>query len=153
MSIQDIFSAVMTLRRGVVIVSIIAGTGYKLAPMVWHKSEAKPVPVTAASTQAAANNPSSKTVAANVILHDLGNVTLTNHYETRVQLGGGKDCILSPKMIDSSNVQITFALESKTNAGKIHDLSVAQVVARTGKSVEIALGDFNLTLTPQMAAE
>lgn len=149
MSIQDIFSAVMTLRRGVVIVSIIAGTGYKLAPLVWHKAEAKPAAASASTSQTTGIT-TNKTVAANAILHDLGEVALTNHYETCVQLGGGKDCILSPRMIDSHNVQITFALESKTNAGKIHDLSVAQVVARTGKSMEVALGDFNLTLTPQI---
>jgi len=152
MSIQDIFSAMMTLRRGMVIVSIIAGTGYKLAPMVWHKSDAKPE-LASAVTSPTASSATKKNGAANTILHDLGDVALTNHYETCVQLGGGKNCILSPKMIDSHNVLITFALESKTNAGKIHDLSVAQVVARTGKSLEIALGDFNLTLTPQMAAE
>lgn len=93
------------------------------------------------------------TGTTNTILHDLGEVSLTNHYETCVKLGGGKDCILSPKMIDKGNVEITFALESKTKTGKIHDLSVAQVVTRSGKQVDIALGDFNLSLTPRMVTE
>jgi hypothetical protein len=158
MNLSDVFSAVMTLRRVVVIASILGGAGYKLAPMVWHKSDAKPMTAksmlaVAVTNQTIAAATGNKTAAVNSIRHDLGDVSLTNHSETCVQLGGGKDCILSPKMIDSRNVQITFALESKSSVGKIHDLSVAQVVARTGKPVEVALGDFNLTLTPQMTSE
>ena len=105
----------------------------------------------AAATTVTTTNPTM--VATKTILHDLGDVVLTNHYETCVQLGGGKNCILSPKVLDGRNVQITFALESRNQNGKIHDLSVAQVVTSSGKSVEIALGDFNLTLTPRIALE
>ena len=156
MSLSDLFSAVMTLRRVLLIIPVVAGAGYKLAPVVWHKSAPKPALVSAACAASAAQIallPGKKTVAVETALHELGDISLTNHYETLVQLGGGKDCILSPKMIDSRNVQITFALKCKTNTGKIHELLVAQVVTRTGKSVEVALGDLNLSLTPQMAAE
>jgi hypothetical protein len=89
----------------------------------------------------------------NTVSRDLGAVTLTNHYETRVQLGSGKNCILTPKMLDSHNVQLTLAVESKTATGKIHDLSVTQVVTRAGKPFEVAVGDFNLSLTPNVTSE
>lgn len=89
----------------------------------------------------------------NAISCDLGAVTLTNHYETCVRLGAGKDCMLTPKMIDSRNVQITVAVESKTASGKTHDLSVTQVVTRAGKPFDVAVGDFSLSLTPNITAE
>jgi len=90
---------------------------------------------------------------ANDILHNLGEVVLTNHYETCVPLGGGKNCTLTPKMLDQKNVQITLSVESKTTAGKTHDLSVTQVVTRTGRPLEVAVGDFELTLTPRVNLE
>lgn len=99
-----------------------------------------------------ANTASGKT-ETNTISRDLGAVTLTNHFETCVQLGAGKDCVLTPKIIDSHNVQITVAVESKTASGKTHDLSVTQVVTRAGKSFEVAVGDFSLSLTPNITTE
>ena len=90
---------------------------------------------------------------ANDILHNLGEVELTNHYETCVQLGGGKNCTLTPKMLDQKNVQITLSIVSKTAAGKTHDLSVTQIVTRTGKPLEVAVGDFELSLTPRVNLE
>jgi hypothetical protein len=144
MSFSDIFSAVLKVRRFVAIATVIGGAGYKLAPMVWHKAEARPVAARIATTNS---------IAANSSGCDLGEVTLTNHSETCVKLGGGKDCILSPKVLDGNNLQITFALESKSTAGKIHDLSVAQVVTQSGKSVDVAFGTYNITLTPLMASE
>jgi len=70
-----------------------------------------------------------------------------------VPLGGGKNCTLTPKMLDQKNVQITLSVESKTTAGKTHDLSVTQVVTRTGRPLEVAVGDFELTLTPRVNLE
>ena len=95
----------------------------------------------------------SNTTNANDIFHNLGEVELTNHYETCVQLGGGKHCTLTPKMLNQKYVLITLSVESKTAAGKTHDLSVTQVVTRTGKPLEVAVGDFELTLTPRVNLE
>jgi hypothetical protein len=114
-----------------------------LLPASCHKTA--PQQKVPAASQAVAG-----TASTNTVLHDLGEVALTNHYETCVRLGGGKDCILSPKLLDGKNIQITFALESRTQAGKIHDLTVAQAAACSGKPMEVAIGDFNLTLTPKI---
>jgi len=147
MSVSDVFSTLMKVRRVVAIISIVAGAGYKLSPMVWHKVQPEQTkPVLAADS--GTNSTSLKKAGC-----DLGEVSLTNHFETCVKLGGGKNCFLSPKMLDGHNLQITFALESKNDSGKTHDLTVAQVVTHSGKPVEVALGDFNLTLTPKMSAE
>ena len=126
------------------IISVVALSLTRLLPASCHNT----------ATQQKSSPPA--TVAqskTNDILHNLGEVELTNHYETCVQLGGGKNCTLTPKMLDQKNVQITLSIESKTAAGKTHDLSVTQIVTRTGKPLEVAVGDFELSLTPRVNLE
>lgn len=109
--------------------------------------------------QNARNNPATITTpaTANAVAptneptsHNLGEVTLTNHYETCVHLGDGKNCTLTPRMLDRHNVQITVAFESKNATGKTRDLSVTQVVAREGKPLEVAVGSFSFSFTPHI---
>ena len=82
-------------------------------------------------------------------IHNLGDIALTNHYETCVQLGSGKNCILTPRMLDHHKLQITLAFQSKTATGKTSDLSVTRIMAKDGKPLEVAVGNFNLSLTPR----
>jgi hypothetical protein len=84
---------------------------------------------------------------------ELGAVTLTNHYETCVSLGKDKDCIFTPKMVDSHNVHLTLAVESKNASGKFHDLSIAEVVVPVGKPMAIAVGGLSFSFTPNMTQE
>jgi hypothetical protein len=84
---------------------------------------------------------------------NLGELELTNHYETCVNLGAGKSCTIRPTLLDRNNLQLTMALESKNTNGKTSGLSVVQIVTKTGQSFEVAVGDMNLTLTPKLAAE
>ena len=84
---------------------------------------------------------------------NLGNLELTNHYETCVNLGAGKSCTIRPTLLGRSNLQLVMALESKNANGKVSGLSVVQVVTKTGQSFEVAVGDMNLTLTPKIAEE
>ena len=136
MEIKKVTAAAMLLLAGLLLTGCQKSSPQQKAP--------------SPGLSAGANDDQAKT---NTISRDLGAVTLTNHYETCVQLGAGKDCVLIPKIIDRHNVQITLALESKTATGKTHDLSITQIVARTGKPLEVAVGDFNLSLTPNLAAE
>ena len=110
------------------------------------------LPVNCHKNRQAKTSPVATTTTNNVVLHNRGELALTNHYETCVQLGGGKDCIFTPKMI-GHDVQITLALESKTRSGKINDLSVTQVIAKSGQPFEVALGDFQFTFTPRIISE
>ena len=84
---------------------------------------------------------------------NLGELELTNHYETCVNLGAGKSCTIRPTMLDRSNLQLTMALECKSANGRVKDLSIVQIVTKTGKSFEIAVGDMSLTLTPKLSEE
>lgn len=109
------------------------------------------------SPQAAAPSGPIDTLASRVqpavVSRNLGEVTLTNHQETCVALGAGQSCRLTPKMIDRHNVQLTLAVESRSPKGKIHDLSITQVVTATGKPFEVAVGGFSFSLTPNVVAE
>lgn len=134
-------SATLGLLAGL----LLAGC-HKDSPSQNHASRAKPT-----ASGPAVNSFDSKP-ETNIVTRDLGELTLTNHYETCVQLGAGKNCLLTPKMIDGHNVQLTLAVESKTARGKIHDLSITQVVTRSGKPFEVAVGEFSLSLTPNVVS-
>jgi len=82
---------------------------------------------------------------------NLGELQLTNHYETCVNLGAGRSCTIKPSQLSRSNIQLTMALESKNNSGNTKNLSVIQVVTKAGKPFEVAVGGMNLTLVPMMA--
>jgi hypothetical protein len=95
----------------------------------------------------------SVSVAANTNTKDLGELSLTNHYETCIQLGEGKSCTIRPNVIDRKDLQLTMALESKKVNGSTEGLIVTQVAAQDGKSFEVAIGDMNFTLTPNIVSE
>lgn len=78
----------------------------------------------------------------------LGELQLTNHYETCIDLGAGKSCTIKPDQIGRSNMQLTMSVESKNSDGRTKDLSVVQATAKTGKVFEVAVGDVDLTFTP-----
>ena len=84
---------------------------------------------------------------------NLGELQLTNHYETCVNLGAGKSCTIKPTLLDHASMRLTMALESKNSKGGIKGISVVQIVTKSGEPFEIAVGDMNLTLTPVLAAE
>lgn len=92
-------------------------------------------------------------VDASLVSRNLGALTLTNNFDTCVALGAGKNCVLSPKIIDSHNVQLTLTVESKTAKGKVQDLAITQVITALGKPFEVAVGGFNFSLTPNLASE
>ena len=82
---------------------------------------------------------------------NLGELELTNYYEADIELGAGKSCRITPKVIDGKNLQLTMAVESKNTDGQTAALSVTQVIASPGKTFEVAVGDMNLTFTPKLA--
>jgi hypothetical protein len=97
--------------------------------------------------------PAAPAAPTNSILHDLGEVALTNHYERCMQLGGGKECIIYPELQDKKNAKLTVTFESKTAEGRVHDMIVSQIDAKTGESVQLTLGYFQLSLQPDIASE
>jgi hypothetical protein len=108
-------------------------------------SKTSPPQAKASSTNQVAANPANQ--------KNLGELALTNHIETCVNLGAGKSCTITPTLLDHKNLQLVMALESKKSDGKTTGLSVVQVVTQPGESFDVTVGDLKITLTPDVAAE
>jgi hypothetical protein len=123
-----------------------------LLPASCHKNQ--PAPKAASSIVITTTNAANTANTASVEKFDgqLGEVTLTNQRETCLQLPNGSSCTFEPKILDRKNVRITLTLESKNPYGETRDFAVAQVVAKPGKPLEVAVGDLNLAFTPQIVA-
>jgi len=83
----------------------------------------------------------------------LGDISLTNHDETSFRLTSGENCTLTPKLLDSHNLQITLAIETKNDYGETHDFSVTQVVGQPGKPFEVAVDDIKVCFTPRLVEQ
>jgi hypothetical protein len=97
--------------------------------------------------------PAISTASLSTTNKNLGELALTNHFETCVNLGAGKSCTFKPTLLDHSNLQLTMEVESKSAAGKTEGLSIVQIVTKSGKPFEIAVGDLNFTVTPKLQGE
>ncbi len=146
MSFQDAFSMLVKIRYVIVIGSSLTGLGFKFGPVAWHKIQGTPMPVTAH-----AGDTNSATAKLNA--RDLGELTLTNHYERRVSVGRNQNCLVVPRVVDRSSVELTLSLETRTPAGKVHDLTVTHITTKTGKPLEGAVGDFKFSLTPMLVSQ
>jgi len=150
----------------ILVLSLLGVIGYKFWPNIRDKVNAMrshssspaaahataPAKTADAKPAAAAKTSNLAPPPVKLTEHDLGEVSLTNDCDTAVQLGSGKECIISPKLM-GHDVQLTLTLESKTAAGKVHDLLMTQVVTRSGKPVQFALGDMSFSLTPSIKSE
>lgn len=97
--------------------------------------------------------PATRAASLSATNKNLGELELTNHYETCVNLGAGKSCTLKPTRLDHSKLQLTMSFESKNTDGKTENLSVVQIVTKSGKPFDVAVGDMNFTLTPVLQGE
>jgi hypothetical protein len=84
---------------------------------------------------------------------DLGTVTLTNHYETCVSLGAGKNCRVTPKILDRHNVLLTLTIEARNSDGKMQDMAITQVTTRPDEPFEVGVGEFSFSFTPKVISE
>jgi hypothetical protein len=98
-------------------------------------------------------SPNPAQVSKSENLKNLGELALTNHIETCVNLGAGNSCTITPTLLDNENLQLVMALESRKKDGQTTGLSVVQVVTHSGQSFDIAVGDLDIALTPELGAE
>jgi len=116
---------------------------------------------TSSSTAAKKHAPGTNTAAANSgptvptpsNIKDLGELELTNRYETCVNLGAGRSCTITPKLLDRNSLQLTMTVQSRKPDGKTAGFVVTQVITRPGKPFEVAIGDMDITITPEIAKE
>lgn len=118
-----------------------------LLPASCHKSvpqqKTAPPAIAASATNNVNNGPN----------RNLGEISLTNHNETCLLLPTGETCTFTPRLLDKRNVQLTLALESKNDYGETSHFAVAQIVAQSGKPMEVAVGDLALSFTPRVSDE
>jgi hypothetical protein len=123
---------------------IIAVLAFSLAGFSGCMKSAAPVATTTNSAPAAATS-TSKT-------KDLGVLQLTNNAESCVAFGPGRDCRITPKILDRNNVQLTLTVESKNAAGKTAGLSVVRLTGKSQQQFDISIGDTDFTFTPDIAS-
>lgn len=134
MGIAQTTSAVMIFLTG-----LLPASCHRSAP---QQKSAPPSLVTSA-TNSVNNGPN----------RNLGEISLTNHNETCLLLPTGETCTFTPRLLDKRNVQLTLALESKNDYGETHQFAVTQIVAQSGKPMEVAVGDLALSFTPRVNDE
>ncbi len=104
------------------------------------KKTGAPVVAAASSTNSVPSVPANN--------KDIGVLNLTNHYETTIDLGAGKSCRITPRMLGRKDLQLTLTLETKQADGQMAGLNVTQVTTRPGKTFDVKIGDVKITLTP-----
>jgi hypothetical protein len=134
MWLTKLFAALMAIMAGLVPSSCTSSKNPAAQP------QHAPVVIIATSSESLTNK-------------NLGELQLTNHYETCINLGAGKSCTIRPTLLDHASLRLTMSLESKNSQGGVKGLSVVQIVTKTGQPFEVAVGDMSLTLTPVLAAE
>lgn len=102
---------------------------------------------------AVAANSATNSLNANPFDRKIGSIALTNHSDTYVQFATGENFTLTPKMLDKNNVQITLSVESRDKYGDTHAFAATQVVTAPGKPLDVAVGSYNLSFTPQIFPE
>ena len=125
-----------------VLKGIIAALAFSLAGMFGCTKSAPPVATTKSAPVASADSSKVK---------DLGVLQMTNHVETRVAFGAGRDCRIVPQILDHHNVQLMLTVESKNTNGQTAGLSVVSLTGKSEQQFEISVGDTDFTFTPEIA--
>jgi hypothetical protein len=82
----------------------------------------------------------------------LGVVELSDNAPTRVDLGGGKECIITPRVISDNAVQLEMTVEAKDAAGNPMRVGSSRVTAKAGQPFSISVGDTIIAMTPTIKA-
>ncbi|HEY1717804.1 MAG TPA: hypothetical protein VGH42_05840 [Verrucomicrobiae bacterium] len=80
----------------------------------------------------------------------LGTVELTNQSPTRLDLGSGKGCVLTPTVLPSGDIQFDVVVEENDPKGKTLQFTAPQVVTHPDKSISVSVGDICFALTPKL---
>jgi hypothetical protein len=123
-----------------VLKSLVAATVFAWA--AFSSCSKTPAPQSAASRSVASSK-----------IKDLGVLQLTNHYETSVTIGRGKNCRIVPKLLDRRDLQLTITLESKSADGKTADLTVMQIVGQPEKPLEVSADGTEFSFIPKIVAD
>jgi hypothetical protein len=155
MNLSAVFPAVMRIRRIVALVTLITagGAGYKYGPTVFHRLEPNNHAKPSLADRPAKSGITTNAIGIKMSNEDLGELSLTNGHLTNVTLGRGRECQLTPVMLDRHTVQLTVALKTQNANGSLKELAITQVVAPAGKPSDVVVGDSSLSLTPDVMSQ
>lgn len=155
MNLLALFSTVMRIRRIVTLVTVVTagGAGYKYGPAVYHHSTSNNRPKAILAAQPGKCGITTNTAGMRINNQVLGELSLTNGHQTSVTLGGDRECLLTPVMLDRHAVQLTVALKTRNANGSLHELAITQVIAHAGKPSDVVVGDFSFSLTPDVISQ
>ena len=123
----------------IAIVAAISLSG--LLPSSCTKTPAPPQSVRLGGTNAAVTLSKTK---------DLGVIQLTNLYETQTDLGKGKSCTITPRLIDRRDLLLTLSFGTRNTNGRPTGLCVTQVTTKPDQPFDITVNDVDMSFTPKL---
>lgn len=92
-------------------------------------------------------------IHTNLLSVSLGTIQMTNHHETRVPVGNGTNCCVTPEILDPKNLQLLVVVEARNARGQMEDLAISKVVTKPGEPLEAEVGGFSFSFTPNVVEE
>jgi len=77
---------------------------------------------------------------------DLGTVELTDGVPARFDLGGGTNCVVTPRALSDGNITMEVKTEVTTADGTTSRLAMSHLTARPGQHCSISVGDRMIAL-------
>ena len=77
---------------------------------------------------------------------DLGMVELTDGVPMRFELGGGTNCVVTPRALSDGNITMEIKTEVINADGTASKLGMSQLTARPGQACSISVGDRMIAL-------
>jgi len=79
----------------------------------------------------------------------LGVVDLSNQSPVRYNLGDGKACTITPKLVEGGMHEVSVAIEVTDASGKSKVLGTPRARPLPGQPVTVAIGDITVSFTPK----
>ena len=79
----------------------------------------------------------------------LGTVDLTNQSPVRYDLGGGKACTITAKLVDDGIHDVSVAIEATDASGNSKVLGTPRARPLPGQPVTVGVGDITVSFTPR----
>jgi len=109
--------------------------------------------LTAGCSKSSPPQQASDASSASAPTKDLGVVELSDATQSRVDLGAGRECIITPRVVSDNAMQIEIAVEVKDAAGNPKRLGSSRVTALAGQPFSISVGDTTIAMTPKIKAK
>ncbi len=87
-------------------------------------------------------------------MNELGTVEFTDGEPLMVNLGEGKTCTMTPKVLSDGTLQISMVIEGPGDMPGVKErLSSPTIISRPGQAVAITVNDLGISLTPTLKGE